>query len=294
MTDENKKYPRVATGAYIFNKEGKLFLMRGKNKFNNVWYIPGGHVNWGESAEECVIREIKEETGLDIKDVKFLRMVEFIFEKSYSTDKHFVSFNYTAYTDAPDDAVILDNREATEYQWIDLASAVKLPDIENITRETIENYLLREKSADSEDYKTSWQRATADYQNLKKEVEMRRAEWAQMSEQQILEEFIPVYDNFKKAFAAKLDAGEATDAIKKWENWKQGIQYIMKQFSDVLKAHQVEEIKTVGEKFDPTKHESVGEEENDNYKTGMICREAEGGYTKNGRIIKPAKVILSK
>ncbi len=106
---------------------------------------------------------------------------------------------------------------------------------------------------ESEEYKNNWQRALADYQNLQRETSERRGEWARMSEQQILEDFIPVYDNFKKAFAIadNADAGGAADnADKKWQSWKQGIRYIMKQFWEVLKAHNAEEIKTVGEKFD--------------------------------------------
>ena len=52
----------------------------------------------------------------------------------------------------------------------------------------------------------------ADYDNLKKETEARRAEWAKYSEQQILEEFIPVYDNMKKALAVSLPLPEGEQA----------------------------------------------------------------------------------
>src|SRR5262245_27905912 len=82
-----------------------------------------------------------------------------------------------------------------------------------------------------EEYKIGWQRALADYQNLQKETAARRAELVSMSEQQILEDFIPVYDNFKKAFSAKGD-GEWS---KEQESWVVGIQYIRKQFADILK-----------------------------------------------------------
>lgn len=141
-----------------------------------------------------------------------------------------------------------------------------------------------------EEYKTGWQRALADYQNLQKETTARRAEWAQMSKLQILEDFIPVYDNFKKAFASKKSDGWSAEQ----ENWIKGIHYIMKQFGDILKNHQIEEIKTVGEYFDPTHHESVGEETSADQKTGMIIREVEGGYLLGGKVVKVAKVILAQ
>jgi molecular chaperone GrpE len=147
-----------------------------------------------------------------------------------------------------------------------------------------------------EEYKQNWQRALADYQNLQKEVASRRAELVSMSEQQILEEFIPVYDNFKKAFASwdnTNGSGPTNDTNKKLMNWKQGIEYIMKQFADILKAHNVVEIKTVGEKFDTKFHEAVGEEESE-FETGTIIREVEGGYLMGGRVLKVARVVIAK
>lgn len=134
-----------------------------------------------------------------------------------------------------------------------------------------------------EEYRAGWQRAVADYQNLLKENARARAEWAGWSEAQILEEFLPVYDNFKKAFAGAKDG----------DSWAKGIQFIMKQFGDILKAHGVEEIKTVGEQFDATKHETVGEETSEQPEH-TILKEIDGGYMVKGRVLKVAKVIVSK
>jgi molecular chaperone GrpE len=152
---------------------------------------------------------------------------------------------------------------------------------------------LEQVKAQAEEFKAGWQRAVADYKNLQKEVEQRKSEWAKMSEQYIVEEFIPVYSNFKKAFShhPTLDGSESAKQV---QNWINGIGYIQKQFSDVLKAHGVEEIKTIGEQFDPAKHEAAGEEAADGKQPGEIIREVDGGYTMNGKIIKVAKVILAK
>lgn len=141
-----------------------------------------------------------------------------------------------------------------------------------------------------EEYKQNWQRALADYQNLQKEVASRRTELVSMSEQQILEEFIPVYDNFKSAFRSK----DNLEWSKEQNNWVTGIQYIMKQFGDVLKAHNIEEIKTTGEKFNPKMHEAVGEEESKEFESESIIRELQSGYVMGGRVVKTAKVILAK
>lgn len=141
-----------------------------------------------------------------------------------------------------------------------------------------------------EQYKSGWQRAQADYRNLLKETEAKRAELVRWSKQVILEEFIPVYDNFKKAF----HNATFTDASPEVTNWQKGIEYIMKQFGAILKQHGVEEIKTVGEKFDPERHEALGEEHSDEFAEDIITKEIDAGYKMGDKIIKAAKVIVSK
>jgi len=147
---------------------------------------------------------------------------------------------------------------------------------------------------ESEEYKNGWQRALADYKNLQNEINTRRGEWAQMSETQILEEFIPVYENFKKAFFHHPEVNTENEEQKTFKNWIDGVGFIMKQFGDILKAHGVEEIKTVGEKFDPKFHEAMGEEEQENTESHIVLKEMDGGYKVGDKVIKAAKVIVSK
>lgn len=149
-------------------------------------------------------------------------------------------------------------------------------------------------NAKAEEYKKDWQRALADYKNLQKETSERRAEWAQMSKAQILEDFIPVYDNFKSAFFHHPILQPDNEEHKQMKNWIDGIGFIMKQFGDVMKSHGIEEIKTVGEKFDPNMHESMGEEEMEGKEPGIILKELIGGYKMGGKVIKAAKVIIAK
>ncbi len=141
---------------------------------------------------------------------------------------------------------------------------------------------------EASEYKAGWQRAQADYSNLKKEVENMRGEWARYSEQQILEDFIPVYDNMRKAF--NLEHGTWNT---EQENWAKGIGYIMKQFWKVMQDHDVEEIKTVGEIFNPEVHEAISEEESD-LPEHTIVKEVEAGYVMKGKVIKVAKVVVAK
>lgn len=138
------------------------------------------------------------------------------------------------------------------------------------------------------EYKAGWQRALADYKNLQTEIEKRRGEWAQMSEMHVLEDFLPVYENMKKAISMEHETWNTEQ-----ENWRKGIEHIMAQFNSVLKAHGLEEIKTVDEQLDLKFHETVGEEESDK-PAGTILKEVETGYVMGERVIKAAKVIVAK
>lgn len=78
MMNETKR-PKV-TAAAIIEQNGKILLVkRGTEPFRGYWAIPGGHVDFGETAEQAVAREAKEETGLDIKP-RFFRYFDEIFE----------------------------------------------------------------------------------------------------------------------------------------------------------------------------------------------------------------------
>lgn len=160
---------------------------------------------------------------------------------------------------------------------------------DDIIEEQVEGQEEKSVAEQLAEYKAGWQRAQADYANLQKEMEHKRSELVMWSERQILEEFIPVFDNFKKAFASKQNEWE-----KEQENWVKGIEYIMKQFDSVLKTHGIEEVKTVGETFNPEEHEAAGEEHSDECDEGIIVKEVDAGYTMKGKVIKVAKVIVCK
>lgn len=108
MTKQEFALPAV--GALIFNQEGKLFLMQSSGKCGDSWIVPGGKVNFGETMEEALHREIKEETNMDIRVDGFLGMREFIGE-----GKHFIFLEFKAYADLPQEIIL--NEEAVKFDW---------------------------------------------------------------------------------------------------------------------------------------------------------------------------------
>jgi molecular chaperone GrpE len=136
----------------------------------------------------------------------------------------------------------------------------------------------------AEEYLNGWKRAKADYLNLKKENETASAELAQFVAAGMLMKFLPVYDGLKKACAME-NSGD---------KWVEGILNIKKQFEEVFKKFGVEEIKTVGEKFNPEFHEAISRQKKDGVESDIIIEEVGGGYMMNGKTIIPAKVIVSE
>lgn len=146
--------------------------------------------------------------------------------------------------------------------------------------------------AKCDEYLNGWKRALADYQNLQKEVAAERDALGKFALASAAMTFVPIYDNFKAAFESLPDLS-TVDAAK-LKQWLNGVEQIKKQLAETLKSLGVEEIGTVGEKFDPALHESVGEETVTDKASGEIVHEVSSGYKINGKIWRAAKVILAK
>ncbi|SRR5260221_7846274 len=129
-------YPEPAAGAFIINPSGKLLLVK-SHKWKDMYVVPGGHIENGEKIEDALKREINEELGIEIFNLKFLCFWEYINEDEYYKKKHMIFFNYLAYTN--NDNIKL-NSEAEDYIWVEPENALKL-DLNKYTRLTIKNYI---------------------------------------------------------------------------------------------------------------------------------------------------------
>lgn len=115
-------YPITTVGAAIYNANGEILFVR-SHKWSNKWSVPGGKIDLGESAEEALIREIREETSLRIVDIEFLTTIDSVFEKEFYKRVHMILLNYKCKTNAT--TVVL-NEEAQGFCWAKPASAITM------------------------------------------------------------------------------------------------------------------------------------------------------------------------
>ena len=131
-------------------------------------------------------------------------------------------------------------------------------------------------------------RAKADVDNYRKRLSREKEQFMKYACQGLLEDMIPVLDNLDLA----LEHGQKIEACK---DLIQGVEMTRKIFLETLGKHGFEPIESeICEPFDPSWHEAMGELENENTKPGDICQVLQKGYKLKGRVLRPAKVMLSK
>ncbi len=145
---------------------------------------------------------------------------------------------------------------------------------------------LKQCEKEKQEYLDGWQRSRADYLNLQREEESRRGEIKKYAQIELLEELLPVADNFELAFANQA-AWQALPA-----NWREGIEHIYRGLQGIFRQYGLEEIAPgAGEPFDPLHHHSIGTVMiADETGEGTIQEVAKKGYILNGKILRPAQV----
>lgn len=163
---------------------------------------------------------------------------------------------------------------------------------QNGTVEATELEILKGQIAEcqkkAEEYLAGWKRAAADYQNLQKETTRDRENMVRYATERLLTDLVPVLDHAKQAFARM---PETDGAIKQWMD---GVRHLFDGLKNMLKTHGIEEMKVVGEKFDPVKHETIGSRKEEGKESDVVLEEARPGYLLHGKILRPAQVIISE
>ena len=140
MTPAPIEFPRgieVVCGGVIEDAEGRILLTQG-TKWGNLWTIPGGHIEPGETVKQGCIREIREETGLTVDAVAVLRWGELINPPEFLRPAHFIFVHIDCRVLGG--AVQLDPSEHTVYRWVTPVDALDYETTET-TRASITQFI---------------------------------------------------------------------------------------------------------------------------------------------------------
>lgn len=138
---------------------------------------------------------------------------------------------------------------------------------------------LKEAEGKAREYLDGWQRAQADFINVRKRDEEAKMEFLKFAKADLIEQLMPVLDSLELSLP----------------HGNKELEVIYKQLLSILKANGLEQDDPTGKKFDPRLHESIGvvetKEENED---GVILEVMQKGYILSGKIIRPAKVKIGE
>ncbi|TWT26196.1 nucleotide exchange factor GrpE [Planomicrobium sp. CPCC 101110] len=130
-------------------------------------------------------------------------------------------------------------------------------------------------------------RLLADYDNYKRRVVKDRQEAEKFRSQSLLSDLLPVLDNFERALSVEAKSDEAVSLLK-------GLEMVRSTLLEAVKREGLEEIKAVGEAFDPHIHQAVMQEKDENAEPGTVLQELQKGYSLKGRVLRPAMVKVNE
>ena len=142
---------------------------------------------------------------------------------------------------------------------------------------------LELKQQEIDELTDRYKRILAEFENHKKRSQKEREGLYNSILGDIVEVILPILDNLENAVKV-----ETTD-----ENYKKGIELVLKQFQEVLKTKGVEEIKALGETFDPEIHEAVSSIQDDSKGEKEIVQEYRKGYKIGSKVIRHSMVVVA-
>ena len=138
------------------------------------------------------------------------------------------------------------------------------------------------------DYRDSALRAQADAQNVKRRAEQDVEKAREFALQQFSRELLAVVDNLERTLEATAGGDDAVKPIT------EGVELTLKSLLDALKKFNIEPVDPQGEPFDPNLHQAMSMVENNEVEPNTVIAVMQKGYTLNGRLLRPAMVMVSK
>lgn len=131
------------------------------------------------------------------------------------------------------------------------------------------------------------QRTMAEFDNYRKRVSREKEDLRKYGAEKMSLDLLPVADNFERALEQAKEATDPTAVIE-------GIEMIQKQFLATLEKYKVRPFDSLGEPFNPEKHEAMAQQPHPDYDENTIMAELQKGYVLDDRLLRPARVVVSR
>ena len=143
---------------------------------------------------------------------------------------------------------------------------------------------LEETEARASEYKDSWMRSQAEFQNYKKRIERDHDLMRATMKGDIVKRILPVLDDLERALQNR-----PSDDL-----WAGGIELIARKFQGVLESEGIRKIEAEGAEFDPNFHEAISNEPSEEVESGHVIAVVQNGYMLGERVIRPALVRVAQ
>lgn len=149
------------------------------------------------------------------------------------------------------------------------------------------NIEKKNDNRECEELKDKLLRLGAEFENYKKRAQKEREELIKYASESFVVELLHIVDNFERAF-------QAAESTKDFGVLHKGVEMILKEVEEFLKEKGIKKICALGAQFDPNRHEAIEQVACADKPENVIVEELQPGYELNGRVIRPARVKVSK
>ncbi len=146
---------------------------------------------------------------------------------------------------------------------------------------------LLEKDEELHALNDKYLRLAAEFDNYKRRVQRDQQDTVRFANEKLCKDLLPTLDNLERALQSGREQGQV-------EGLLEGVDLTYKHFLDTLKKMGIQQVSSVGEEFDPAKHQAVGQVESTTVPENVVVDEYQKGYFLHDRILRPAMVTVAK
>jgi len=146
---------------------------------------------------------------------------------------------------------------------------------------------LADKDKEIAELNDKYLRAVAEMDNTRKRLRQQSEETIRLQRENLVREILPIVDNLERAVSAARTSGDGKSIVE-------GVEMVLRSMMDVLRAQGVTPIESVGQAFDPSRHEAVDHVASDTHAPNTVIEEFHRGYQSGDRILRTARVTVSK